>query len=111
MSRIREKLGTLRVKFSVITFFTYLFLVSSIFIACASRYDKGILEVYENQGNEILGIAAREINADHIPDYLRGDEYLDEYEKTRENSTFSLNQRIALIQSESFIVHAIEKYN
>ena len=92
MSRIREKLGTLRVKFSVITFFTYLFLVSSIFIACASRYDKGILEVYENQGNEILGIAAREINADHIPDYVRGDEYLDEYEKTRERlNTYAEN--------------------
>ncbi len=82
-----KKLGTLKFKFPLISFFTYLLLVSVILIACYMRFSRNMKETYKEHGEEILNLAAEEIVIDHIPDYLSGDYNRAEYE----NSVKKLN--------------------
>lgn len=79
-----KKLGTLRVKFSVITFFTYLTLVGVVMFACYLRFSAITEDSFKNLGDEILSLAAADIKADSIPDYLSGKYDEQEYEDTQE---------------------------
>ena len=68
-----KKLGTLKFKFPLISFFTYFILVSVLLLACYLRFSANMIESYEKHGKEILNLAAEDIVIDHIPDYLSGD--------------------------------------
>ncbi|MBE5924298.1 MAG: diguanylate cyclase [Lachnospiraceae bacterium] len=81
---MRKKLKTLKVKFSVISFFTYLTLVVVILIACYIRFYRNMIYNYEVIGEEILNLASSEIIPDHIPDYLSGEYDVEEYNATYE---------------------------
>ena len=77
-----KKLGTLKIKFPLISFFTYFVLVGVLLSACYIRFSDNMIETYEAHGKEILNLAAEDIVIDHIPDYLSGDYDKDEYEAT-----------------------------
>lgn len=78
-----KKLATLRIKFAIITFFTYLLLVGVTLIACYLRFSGNMISSYEQHGYEILNLASDDIIIDHIPDYLSGDYDTAEYDRTR----------------------------
>ena len=78
-----KKLGTLRIKFAIVTFFTYLLLVGATLIACYLRFSANMISSYEQHGYEILNLASADIIIDHIPDYLSGDYDTAEYDRTR----------------------------
>ena len=65
-----KKLGTLKVKFSVITFITYLTLVTVVLVACYYRFYLNTLAFYKNQGNEILDLAMENIKVNNLSKYL-----------------------------------------
>lgn len=75
-----KKLGTLKVKFSVITFFTYLLLILVILTATFVRFSRYMLSSYEKLGGEILAMAVEEIPMDSIPGFLSGDYDRAEYD-------------------------------
>ena len=77
-----KKLNTLKVKFPLISFFTYLLLVSVVLVACYMRFSSNMKENYIEHGEEILNLVAEDIVIDHIPDYLSGDYDVAEYEAT-----------------------------
>ncbi len=77
-----KKLNTLKIKFPLISFFTYLALVSVILVACYIRFSSNVKETYISHGKEILNLAAEDIIIDHIPDYLSGDYDIAEYESS-----------------------------
>lgn len=80
-----SKLKTLKVKFSVITFFTYLTLILVVLFACYLRFYQIMIDNYTNMGEEILNLASSHIEIDHIPDYLSGEYDEEEYARTAEN--------------------------
>lgn len=80
--KMLKKINTLKVKFPLISFFTYLALVSVVLIACYMRFSSNMKETYIEHGEEILNLAAEDIVIDHIPDYLNGNYDIAEYEKT-----------------------------
>ena len=77
-----NKLGTLKIKFPLISFFTYFVLVGVLLSACYIRFSDNMIETYEDYGEEILNLAAEDIVIDHIPDYLSGDYDRAEYEES-----------------------------
>ncbi len=77
-----KKLGTLKFKFPLISFFTYFILVGVLLTACYVRFSDNMIDTYEDHGKEILNLAAEDIVIDHIPDYLSGDYDRAEYEAT-----------------------------
>ena len=77
-----KKLNTLKIKFPLISFFTYLALVGVVLIVCYIRFSSNVKETYVNHGKEILNLAAEDIVIDHIPDYLSGDYDIAEYERS-----------------------------
>ncbi len=80
-SSMKEKikvLGSLKVKFSIITFFTYMLLVGSTLFACYRYFYHNMILRYESMGEDILNHASDEINIDHIPGYFSG-AYEEEY--------------------------------
>lgn len=77
-----KKLGTLKFKFPLISFFTYFTLVGVLLTACYIRFSDNMIETYEEHGKEVLNLAAEDIVIDHIPDYLSGDYDRAEYEET-----------------------------
>ena len=79
-----RKLKTLKVKFPIISFFTYLTLVVVILAACYVRFYRSMVDNYTTLGEEVLELASQEINIDHISDYLNGDLHGDEYDITAE---------------------------
>ena len=76
-----NKLKSLRVKFSIITFLIYFTMVTSIVIMCYYRFASTMIDHYKMIGYETIGMASEEINIDHIPDYLAG-RYQEEYRET-----------------------------
>ncbi len=75
-----KKLGTLKIKFPLISLFTYLILISVLLTACYIRFSNNMISSYEKHGKEILNLAAEDIVIDHIPDYISGDYDKAEYE-------------------------------
>ncbi len=67
-----KKLNTLKVKFPIITFFTYMVLISVILLACYYRFSHEMLDRYKDMGEQILNLVAEDIPVDRIPDYLSG---------------------------------------
>ena len=78
-----SKLKTLKVKFPIITFFTYLTLILVILFVCYLRFYDIMIDNYTKMGEEVLNLASNDIVIDHIPDYLSGD-YEEEYVLTVE---------------------------
>ena len=76
------KLNTLRVKFPVITFFTYMILILVILAACYNRFYNNMVSTYKSLSDEILGLESDDIVIDNIPGYLRGDYNKLEYDRT-----------------------------
>lgn len=83
MRGILKKLKTLKVKFTVITFFTYMALVTVTLLASYNHFFSNMISIYESIGEEILNLASDDIIIDHIPDYLSGDYDKEEYDTTR----------------------------
>lgn len=79
-----NKLKTLRVKFIIITFFTYLILVSVVLVSCALRFAKNSITEYEKLGTHILKILSEEIDSSKFDDYLSGDYDVAEYNRIKE---------------------------
>ena len=77
-----KKLGTLKIKFPLISFFTYLSLISLVLILCYIRFSNSIKASYEEQGKDILNLVSDDIVINHIPDYLSGDYDIAEYERS-----------------------------
>jgi diguanylate cyclase (GGDEF)-like protein len=77
-----KKLGALKVKFPILTFFTYLTLVLVTLAGCYLRFSYNMRASYEQHGKEILNLASEDIVIDNIPKYLSGDYDEAEYEKT-----------------------------
>ena len=77
-----KKLGTLKVKFPILTFFTYLTLVVVTLAGCYLRFAYNMRASYEKHGKEILNLAAEDIVIDNIPKYLSGDYDRAEYERS-----------------------------
>ena len=98
MTSMKKKLKTLKVKFPVISFFTYLTLVIVILSICYGRFHRNTLESYKAMGEEILNLAGSEIRADHIPAYLEG-ECLEEYQDTSKR----LNEYISYCKEIYFL--------
>ncbi len=93
--KLFTKLNTLKVKFPIITFFTYLTLIIVVLTACYGRFYKNMVNTYENLGSEILQAESQNIIIDHIPQYLSGN-----YDKEEYNSTIQkLNEYIKQYQS------------
>lgn len=77
-----KRLNSLKIKFPLISFFTYLALVVVILAACYMRFSYTMKESYIDHGEEILNLAAEDIVIDHIPDYLSGNYDVAEYEES-----------------------------
>ena len=77
-----KKFNTLRFKFPIITFFTYMLLINIILIACYFRFNNTMIYTYTRTGEAVLNLASQCINIDNIPDYLSGDYDHDEYMRT-----------------------------
>lgn len=77
-----KKKKTLHARFSIITFFIYLSLISIPLIACYLKFSRSLMNTYRELGTEILNLASTEINADKIPSYLSGNYDKKEYEDT-----------------------------
>lgn len=84
MKELLKKFNTLKIKFTVITFCTYMILVAVTLVACYNHFFQNMLVTYESLGDEILNHAADDINIDHIPDYLSGDYDKEEYATIQE---------------------------
>ena len=78
-----KKLNSLNFKFGIITFFTYMLLVTVILVACYNHFFGNTIRTYENIAQEILNHASDDIIIDHIPDYLSGNYDRDEYARTQ----------------------------
>ena len=78
-----KKLNTLKVKFPVITFFTYFFLIAVVLLACYFRFYQNMVATYTRLAEETLNLAVHDINIDHIPGYLAG-KFGTEYKVTAE---------------------------
>ena len=81
---LREKLKSLKYKFPIISFFTYLILILVVLIACYIQFHRNMERTYEILANEVLHLSIDEINIDSIPGYLSGDYDKEEYERTQE---------------------------
>ncbi len=73
MKDLLKKCQSLNVKFGIITFFTYMLLVTVILLGCYNHFFHNMIKSYVSVGNEILNSAGDDIIIDHIPDYLSGD--------------------------------------
>lgn len=100
---LRKKLGSLKIKFPIITFFTYMILIVVILLACYFRFSKNMTDTYRTIGREVLALGADSIVIDHIPDYLSGSYDEMEYHHTQEK----LN-RIAEACSEVYYLYAYQ---
>lgn len=78
-----KKLSSLKIRFAVITLFTYLLLVNVILLACYFRFYRNMIASYESLGSEVLSLASDDINIDAIPEYLSGEYDAAEYAGTQ----------------------------
>ncbi len=83
MKNLLKKCQSLNVKFGIITFFTYMLLVTVILLGCYNHFFHNMIKTYVSIGNEILNSASDDIDIDHIPDYLSGDYDPKEYDATQ----------------------------
>ncbi len=81
---ILSKLNTLKVKFPIITFFTYLALIVVVLLGCYGRFYRNLIVTHKNLGSSVLDTASKHIIIDHIPDYLSGNYDKEEYDSTLE---------------------------
>ena len=77
-----KKIRMLKVKFPILTFLTYLILITVTLFACYLRFSYNMKASYDQHGKEILNLAAEDIVIDNIPKYLSGDYDRDEYERS-----------------------------
>lgn len=79
---MKKKDVSVGVKFSVITFFVYLALISFVILVSHKRSLQNFYDQYSAIGKELIEMAADEINVDHIKDYLSGSYDKQEYDDT-----------------------------
>ena len=79
---MRKKNLNVGAKFSIITFFVYLSLISFVILLSYRRSLNNSYKQYSDLGQDIISMAADEINIDHIPDYLSGNYDHEEYDET-----------------------------
>ena len=83
MKGILKKLNTLKVKFTIITFLTYMTLVIVTLLASYNHFFRNMITIYGSIGEEILNHASDDIIIDNIPAYISGDYDRKEYEATQ----------------------------
>ncbi len=79
---MKKKNLSVGAKFSIITFFVYLSLITFVIIVSHNRSFKNSYNQYSVIGEELIEMAADEINIDHIKDYLSGSYDKQEYYDT-----------------------------
>ena len=84
MKGILKRINTLKVKFTILTFFTYMILVTVTLVASYDHFFRNMITIYEGIGEEILNHASDDIIIDNIPKYLSGDYDREEYAATLE---------------------------
>ena len=73
MKGILKRINTLKVKFTILTFFTYMILVTVTLVASYDHFFRNMITIYEGIGEEILNHASDDIIIDNMQKYLSGD--------------------------------------